>query len=109
VGSSGWIACHSWSGTRVSAAVVVMAAGHAHSQGRQQDPDEGRKHDLRGGQDLASALTTHGTHHLHRRTLRLTVKRRGVAAHLLLLYAWLPAALALRISRQGARRRAQCR
>jgi hypothetical protein len=45
VGSSGWIACHSWSGTRVSA-VVVMAADHAHSQGRQQDPDEGRKHAL---------------------------------------------------------------
>ena len=80
--------------------MVVMAADHAHSQARQQDPDEGRKHDLRGGQDLASALTTHGTHHFHRRTLRLTVKR-GVAAHSLLLYARLPAALALRISRQG--------
>jgi hypothetical protein len=27
--------------------VVVMAADHAHSQGRQQDPDEGRKRTLR--------------------------------------------------------------
>jgi hypothetical protein len=40
------MACHRLSGTRES--MVVMAAGHAHEQGEQQKPAEGRKHALKG-------------------------------------------------------------
>jgi hypothetical protein len=64
-----------------------MAAGHAHSQGRQQDPDEGRKHALRAfwqmrvkqRQDAGEVIELlEELHFLHEASVRLVLGRGRV-------------------------------